>query len=307
MTPAISIICPVYKAQDFIHKCIDSIIAQTFGDWELILVDDGSPDESGKICDEYAWTDKRIRVIHKENGGVSAARQAGLDAAIGEYVIHTDPDDWIEPDMLMELYAKAKSTGADVVICDYFINQGKEETYRVQKPTSLEAKQVLVDLFQKLHGSCWNKLAKRVCYSLYDIKFPVGVNYCEDLLTWVQLFKHDEVRVEYLPKAFYHYWMNENSISHHLTRKNYEGLLKYLDLLDEILDGEEYNQLKNNAALGVFIESFIGNVMTDDEVADMFSKVRATAYSSSKGIRWKLGYIMIDLRLYSIAHQLIKY
>lgn len=95
MTHVISIICPVYNAQKFIKKCLNSIVQQTFKDWELILVDDGSPDDSGVICDEYAATDERIKVIHKKNGGVSSARQSGLEAASGEYVIHVDPDDWI--------------------------------------------------------------------------------------------------------------------------------------------------------------------------------------------------------------------
>lgn len=307
MTPAISIICPVYNAQNFIKKCLNSIAQQTFNDWELILVDDGSPDDSGVICDEYAAKDERIKVIHKKNGGVSSARQAGLEASSGEYVIHVDPDDWIEPTMLEELFAKAKEEEADVVICDYFVNDGETESYKAQKPTSLEAAQILKDLFLQLHGSCCNKLVSRACYNTYNIRFPENINYCEDLLTWVQLFKHDDVKTAYLPKAFYHYWMNENSISHRLTRKNFEGLQRYLAMLDIILIGDEYKQLRDNAALGVFIESFIGGVMTNEEIFDMFCKVRATAYSSSMGLRWKLGCIMIDLRLYHIAHIFIKY
>lgn len=307
MSPTISIISPVYNAEPFIEKCVDSIIGQTYTDWELILVDDGSPDNAGVICDKYAAKDKRIRVIHKENGGVSAARQTGLDEAEGEYVIHVDPDDWVESEMLEELLLKAKETGADVVICDYYINQGDQLTYRTQSPTSLNASQVLKDLFQQLHGSCCNKLAKRVCYNRYDIRFPKDINYCEDLLTWVQLFSHNEVKVAYLPKAFYHYCMNENSISHHLTRQNYEGLLRYLDKLEEILPDAEYRPLKDRAALGVFTESFIGRVMTESETAEMFDKVRTVAFASAKSIRWKLGYLMIDWKLYSVAHLLIRY
>ena len=307
MSPTISIISPVYNAEPFIEKCIDSILGQTYEDWELILVDDGSPDNAGVICDKYAAKDKRIRVIHKENGGVSAARQTGLNEAEGEYVIHVDPDDWVEPEMLEELLLKAKETRADVVICDYYINKGEQQIYRNQRPTSLNSSQVLIDLFQQLHGSCCNKLAKRVCYNRYHIGFPRDVNYCEDLLTWVQLFSHNEVVVTYLPKAFYHYCMNENSISHHLTRQNYEGLLRYLDKLEEILPDAEYRPLKEMAALGVFAESFIGRVMTESETAEMFDKVRTAAFASAKSIRWKLGYLMIDWKLYSVAHLLIRY
>ena len=128
--PAISIICPVYSAEKYIHRCLDSILAQTFTDFELLMIDDGSPDNSGKICDEYAEKDSRIRVFHKENGGVASARQIGLDNAIGDYTIHIDPDDWVDPNMLEELYAKAKEADADIVICDYWVNYKKYERYR---------------------------------------------------------------------------------------------------------------------------------------------------------------------------------
>ena len=100
-TPKISIISPVYNAEPYIVKCLDSILAQTFESWELILVDDGSLDRSGNICDEYAAKDSRIVVIHKKNEGVGAARQTGMDNATGEYIIHVDPDDWVESDMLV--------------------------------------------------------------------------------------------------------------------------------------------------------------------------------------------------------------
>ena len=102
--PKVSIIVPVYKAEQYLHRCVDSILSQSFTDCELILVDDGSPDKSGEICDEYASRDSRIQVIHKQNGGVSSARNAGLDVAHGEYVWFVDSDDWIENDSLKEIY-----------------------------------------------------------------------------------------------------------------------------------------------------------------------------------------------------------
>lgn len=117
--PAVSVIVPVYKAENYLCHCVDSLLAQTFPDFEILLIDDGSPDHSGDICDEYARKDSRVRVFHKENEGVSSTRQCGIDNAKGEYTIHADPDDWVEPDMLEELYKKAKEEDADVVICDF--------------------------------------------------------------------------------------------------------------------------------------------------------------------------------------------
>ena len=99
--PKVSIIVPVYKVEKYLRKCIDSIINQTLKDIEIILVDDGSPDNCGKICDEYAAKDTRIKVIHKENGGLSSARNAGMEVAEGEYIGFVDSDDWIESDMYM--------------------------------------------------------------------------------------------------------------------------------------------------------------------------------------------------------------
>ena len=118
--PQISVIVPVYNVEKYLSRCIDSILSQTFTDFELLLIDDGSADSSGKICDEFAMKDERIRVFHKENGGVASARQLGVDEAKGLYSIHADGDDWVEPNMLERMYLKITETGADMVITDYF-------------------------------------------------------------------------------------------------------------------------------------------------------------------------------------------
>ena len=114
----ISIAVPVYNVEKYISKCIESLLSQTQKDIEIILVDDGSTDNSGLICDDYAQKDKRIRVIHKQNGGLGAARQSGLEVASGDYFCVCDADDWVEPAMYEELCKKAIETGADIVMCD---------------------------------------------------------------------------------------------------------------------------------------------------------------------------------------------
>lgn len=213
--PAVSVIVPVYKAEKYLHRCVDSLLAQTFTDFELILIDDGSPDSSGEICDAYAARDERVRVIHQTNGGVSAARQKGIDEAQGEYTIHADPDDWVEPTMLEELYRKAKEEDADIVICDYITHIRKKKIYTTQRPSALNSDALVHDLlFQQLHGSCCNKLVKRACYSLYGVRFPEGLNMREDLHVCLSLLMHP-VKAAYLNKAFYHYDLatNGNSLS----------------------------------------------------------------------------------------------
>ena len=200
----ISVIIPVFNSAEYICKCLDSLRCQTYKNFEVVLVDDGSDDGSEKICDKYVAIDDKFKVFHKKNGGVSSARQVGLDNSIGKYVIHVDPDDWVEPSMLEELYEVASKEDADMVICDFYENIGKEQRYHKQQPSSLEPKVVLNEMFQQLHGSCWNKLVKRVCYNIFNISFPKNIYYCEDLYVNVALLKHP-IKIAYLEKAYYHY------------------------------------------------------------------------------------------------------
>ncbi len=243
-SPKVSIIVPVYNAEPYLRRCLDSIQAQTVADFEVILVDDGSTDESGAICDEYAEIDSRIRVFHKENGGVAAARQQGLDESGGEYVIHADPDDWVEPKMLEMMYNEAKKNDADVVICDFYVNDLQKE-YRVkQQPSSLEHLVVLSELFQHLHGSCWNKLVRRSCLERYGVNFPQNVSYCEDLSFWVSLFKHP-VKIVYLSEAFYHYVQHSDSIVHSYMNKEDDDGWKLMNHLENEL--RLYPEIKKKA------------------------------------------------------------
>ena len=127
--PAISVIVPVYKVEKYIHRCVDSILGQTFTDYELILVDDGSPDNCGAICDEYAVKDSRIVVIHQENGGLSAARNTGIDWSFANsdsrWLTFIDSDDWVHPEYLQRLLAAAVEHNVSVSICGYAQTEGK--------------------------------------------------------------------------------------------------------------------------------------------------------------------------------------
>ena len=229
--PKISVIVPVYKAENYLYRCIDSILAQTFKDWELLLIDDGSPDNSGEICDEYVRKDTRIRVFHKENGGVSSARQKGLDKAVGEYTIHADPDDWVEPTMLEELYKKAKEDDADMVICDFFSEYKSERIICKQEPKECIAETILRQMFsQQLHGSCWNKLVRRSCYSKFNVKFPKNIIRWEDLYVVCLLLTHP-IRCSYLPKPLYHYDLisNNDSIVRKVTMEGLNSQIHFIE------------------------------------------------------------------------------
>lgn len=296
--PLISVIVPVYKAETYLHRCVDSLLIQTFRDFEILLIDDGSPDHSGEICDEYAKKDKRVRVFHKENGGVSSARQYGIDNALGEYTIHADPDDWAEPTMLEELYRKAKDDDADMVICDFYEERKERTIYVYQQPSSLDCKTVLCELFQQLYGSCWNKLVRRSCYTQYNIRFPLELSFCEDLYVNAYLLSCSVKRITYLSKAFYHYDLIINANS--LIKKSGKFILSqtkiFCSLLQKILLQENlydiypyvlYNQAfiilsGSNENLSTFYKDF-------SELRDLMGKT--TILRKKKVLIWIAFYI----------------
>ena len=302
----ISIIMPVYNAEKTISRVLDSIIAQSLTDWELICIDDGSKDSSGVILDEYAKHDGRIRVIHKNNEGVSAARQDGLDASKGKFIIHADADDWVEPTMLEDMYEKITKDDCDVVFCDFFLNKGTDQKYISQHSTSLESRQLIDDFFGKLCGSCWNKLVKKACVDKYNVQFPKGVNYCEDLLFWISLFKNNDVKVSYLPKAYYHYVENKESITHNITYETYNEYSRFAQCLQDLLPEKEYSQYIEKLRLSSFLMGFRADLFNDEEIIEMFKPIRKFAFSTSC-MRWKIGYLFIWIRCYSVARYFLKY
>ncbi len=237
----ISIIVPVYNAEKYIRRCVDSIIAQTYHNLNIILVNDGSTDNSGSICEQYAKEDNRIQVIHKQNGGVSSARQKGLEVSQGDYVIHVDPDDWIEPNEIEDLYNKAIADNADMVICDYWYETDKEkhiEKTDLSNTTTSEIRKRI--LSQQLHGSCWNKLVrKKVIEDSGCGFFPTNISYCEDILFNVRLLMND-IKISYLPKALYHYNMaNPSSITLSFSEKKINSWMDVIYELEQFLPEEE--------------------------------------------------------------------
>ena len=223
----VSIIVPVYKAEKYIRQCVNSLLAQTYTNIEVILVDDGSPDNCGAICDEYAAKDSRVKVIHQQNGGVSVARQTGIDHATGEYSIHADPDDWVELNMIEELVAKAVADNADMVICDFYRESKSDRIHVCQNPgDDLSSSAVLRKILsQQLHGSCWNKLVNRS--RIEGIGYtPEDLCILEDELYNIRILAR-KIKVSYLPKALYHYRIdNENSLCNTISDKSFKLKVK---------------------------------------------------------------------------------
>ena len=226
MRCAISVIVPIYKAENYLCKCVDGILQQTFTDFQLILVDDGSPDKSGEICDEYAQRDSRVITIHKANGGLTSARKYGMEHAEGKYSIHIDPDDWVEPTLLEELYQEAEKTDADMVICDFWEHCDGEIECSKQEPKNLDHSEVMKEMFSTLKGTMWNKLIRTSCYQQCNIHFHEELVVLEDLFLMFQFLLHP-LKISYIPKALYHYERNTNPNS--LTMANGERFKGYAD------------------------------------------------------------------------------
>lgn len=187
--PELSIIVPVYKVEKYLPKCINSILNQVFEDFELILVDDGSPDRCGAICDEYSAKDSRIKVIHQNNQGVSAARNTAMNTASGTYIGFVDSDDWIKPDMYQTMIRCAKQNHADIVICGVNYCKDNEEFIRENliRDTLLNQKELLVSLYgmpNPIGGGCYNKIFLRT--KIKSVYFRRELSMAED---WVYLFE----------------------------------------------------------------------------------------------------------------------
>lgn len=215
----ISIILPIYNVEKDLSRCIESILAQTYTEFEMILVDDGSPDRCGEICDRYAQEDTRIQVIHKKNGGVSEARNAGLDAAQGKYICWVDPDDYIHPQYLETLYRIMQESKADVVVCDYktyYPGEEKEIAPIDQIPTyeEISERNLYDDDFltnkRVKYVIIWNKLVKAELYN--GIRYPIGKVHEDNYTTYKLLDQAN--KIVYTEQPLYYYMMRDKSITH---------------------------------------------------------------------------------------------
>lgn len=232
MNELISIIVPVYKVEKYLNRCIDSILNQTYTNFECILVDDGSPDNCPTICDEYSKIDSRIKVIHKSNGGLSSARNAGLDICQGEYVCFIDSDDWIADNYLKELYNSIKTYNADIAICGMVTI---DENNNIVQPTELSNNIFSrEDILKKL--ICENSFEYvTVCNKLFKIKLFQSNRFFEqrnneDLIIIHSLYMKTSLVITSNLQLYY-YFQRKNSIMHKVKTIN-----NYLDLFYAFCD-----------------------------------------------------------------------
>ena len=213
--PKISVIVPVYNVELYLNRCVDSILGQSFSDFELILVDDGSPDNCGAMCDAYQLQDSRVRVIHQKNGGLSAARNAGIDWAFAnsdsDWLTFIDSDDWIHKDFLMQLITSAEEHGVDFSLCGTYWTDSFVEDMPIDNISGqlMDAEDLFVQHYEKTTSAC-DKLVKKHLFS--GIRFPVGKLYEDAFVTHKLLFACSQAVV--IDKKLSYYYNNPTSITH---------------------------------------------------------------------------------------------
>lgn len=201
----VSVTVPVYNTERYLRKCLDSLSAQTLREMEFILVDDGSTDDSPAICEEYSRNDNRFRVIHQQNGGLAVARQTGLSAAYGEYVIVCDSDDWVEPNMYERLYAAAIEDNADIVMCGYWAEyeDGRSSRHNRRQKAYEGCEFVKETMLSSAHMS-WTNLVRRSLFAKTGASYQPGINLGEDALILFKLLKGNP-HIVHINDNLYHY------------------------------------------------------------------------------------------------------
>lgn len=253
----VSIVIPVYKVERYLERCVDSVRAQTYANMEIILVDDGSPDRCGEICDAYAREDERIRVIHKENGGNGDAKNAGAAQASGKYLLFVDSDDYISERLLAKTVPIAEKTGCDMILFDHFhVENGRTEVRSEELPAGhvLDLKTEKRLLFST--PAPWSKLFNRGFYERSGIRFPKGCYY-EDLNASVK-FMAEARRIFYLKEPLYYYMIRGDSIMGSKNyKKNYEDMVKVLnDVLKYYKDKGIYETYQEELEYLVFSNAY---------------------------------------------------
>lgn len=269
----VSVIVPIYKVEPYLDRCVQSIVDQTYKNLEIILVDDGSPDNCPAMCDDWAAKDSRIRVIHKENGGFSSARNAGLDTATGDYIQFVDSDDWILPDMTAALVSCAIKENADVVRCGYYehVDGDMQANCTNSRTYCPEYNKLVIDIMNDglMSGAVWNKLYKR---SVLDgIRFRPG--YSEDILFNYCVIQK-KPKMVYITGTYYVYRVNLASATNSGFRPT---AFSIIEVKKQILEDHQGEIIAADCLKGYLNSAMIvmNNMLSSGQCLEYYSGLRA--------------------------------
>ncbi len=253
----ISVIVPIYNVEKYLDKCIQSIINQTYTNLEIILVDDGSPDNCGEICEQYAKNDSRIKVIHKENGGLADARNFGIDQMTGDYVAFVDSDDYIHPQMYERMMDVMEQKNADIVISSWkYVHEDKDEVIQklsANQEISIFEKNTIQNLYfdnsdkRVTFTVAWNKLYKKEIFD--TLRFPKGKVHEDEFVTFKTLYNAN--KVAYIDEELYYYLVRSVSIMGSFNLKRFDIFDAYCEKLRFFEEKKEYELIKKVMSLAM--------------------------------------------------------
>ena len=290
----VSVVVPVYKVEEYLERCLDSLAAQDLDKIEFLLIDDGSPDRCGETCEEYAAKDPRFQVFHKENGGLSSARNYGIDRARGEYIMFVDSDDWVRSDFCRTAYSCAIKNNSDLVMfCHKVVRSPFEATYgrRTDLTEGNKTWQEAVDLLLgSVNVYSWNKIYKR---SLFEgIRYPEGRLFEDQPVTWKLIYKAQNVY--FTNEVLYFYYMRGSSIAHQETYKatkdKFEMRMMFYDgIREKGYAGDRLSTSIANAALSYAIRV---NANPNDTLSLRANEILKSYRKIPKDLIWQMKILM---------------
>lgn len=292
-TPKISVIVPVYKAEEYLHRCVDSILAQTFQDFEVLLIDDGSPDRSGEICDEYARKDRRVRVFHKENGGVSSARNMGLDHARGEYICFVDSDDWVELSYLDTIMRKSGNADIMFFAFSWHYEDGcvKTMTYGNKYTEGVDEIEKCIFFLREnctelnFFGYTWNKVFRSDVIRSNHIKFVEDLDTSEDeVFTLDFCLKVNNIKV--IPDVLYHYRWRYNGLTHkYVPTEKWLLLAEQVSALIKSMQTVGLKQIYRNWVFRIYLSACLSTKSLVGYLSHIFNAHRYAVSYEIKGYK----------------------
>jgi glycosyltransferase involved in cell wall biosynthesis len=305
-----SIIVPVYNDDLHLPHCLDSILSQTYREFECLLIDDGSTDTCPVICDNYSKKDKRISVYHKKNEGISKTRQFGLDHANGSYIFFIDSDDWIESSCFDNIYKTIKDENVDILYMDFYneSSNGKEKLC-IQKPCINDNEKAIKQVVKGELFSClWNIVLRRDFYLGNKLKFHETVNYGEDTLFILEAF-FSKPKVKKLDGAFYHHTFNKNSFTQHNKKAKFIERIKFIEQLNILF--EKYNRLDlkkyNFIPINDKYEMLVSGIFSKEEYQKLFTININFEYLKQFGIYKYIILSLAETNFYYIARNLLTF
>lgn len=279
----ISVIVPIYKVEKYLDRCVSSIVSQTYSNLEIILVDDGSPDNCPLICDEWQKKDNRIKVFHKKNGGLSDARNCGIDNSNGDYVVFVDSDDYIAKNMIEVLYTTLMEDKTDIAICDYYISELDKNSPHKFSNKKFIVKDKKFDYLYNEYGCvtvvAWNKIYKKSIFE--NIRYPYGKVHEDEFIICDVLKKANSV--SYILEPLYYYVQRENSIMNQISLKKFD-IVEALDKRIEFFESDITNRAITQKVeffrlLGLLtrVYSYQNNLWNDEFVIEKLKKLKELA------------------------------